>query len=526
MTRPANNPVVLCILDGFGQRDNTENNAIALAKTPTIDRLRVSAPTALIHTSGEHVGLPSGQMGNSEVGHMNLGAGRIVMQDLPKIDEAINSGSIRSIKALENFIAALKNSGGTAHLLGLLSPGGVHSHQDHMIALARILTAENINVVIHAFMDGRDTAPKSGLGFMKEFEKDLGGAGKIGTVSGRYFAMDRDKNWERVEKSYRVVADGSGDNFQTATLAIETSYGNSVSDEFIEPVVIGEYAGMKDGDGVLMANFRADRAREILTVLGDPTFDGFAREGLPELAALCGLVDYSSAHSEYMTSLFPADDIQNTLGEVVANSGLKQLRIAETEKYAHVTFFFNGGKEDVFPGEERILVPSPKVATYDLQPEMSAPEVTDNLVRSILAKKFDLIVVNFANGDMVGHTGVLPAAIEAVETLDTSIGRLETALKTVGGVMLVTADHGNAEMMIDEETGEPHTQHTTLDVPLFLVNAEALEQPVSLRNGKLADLAPTCLALLGLDQPAEMTGNNLLVPASEKSQAADQALTA
>lgn len=512
-------PVVLCILDGFGYREQVENNAVAMADTPNLDRMRASCPKTMVATSGLSVGLPDGQMGNSEVGHMNLGSGRVALQDLPRIDQAIETGELASNPALLEMITHLKATGGTCHLMGLLSPGGVHSHQDHMVALARTVSAHDIPVNIHAILDGRDTAPKSGKGFVEQFERDLGAAGKIVTVIGRYFAMDRDQNWDRVIHAYAAMVEADAPRHPTAAEAIAASYASEKTDEFAEKAVIGNYQGMADGDAILMANFRADRAREILTALCEPSFNGFKRAHVIDFCATTGMVEYSSAHNDYMSSMFASIDIADTLGQIVADSGRTQLRIAETEKYAHITFFFNGGKEDVFAGEDRILIPSPKVATYDLQPEMSAPEVTDRLEDAIRAKTYDLIVVNFANGDMVGHTGILSAAISAVETLDGSLGRLEKALIDVGGVMLVTADHGNAEMMVDDQTGEPHTQHTTLDVPLMLVNAQVLDHKVDLKAGRLADIAPTCLALMGLDQPEAMTGTCLLVDAETRPEA-------
>ncbi len=505
-------PVVLCILDGFGHRDETRDNAIALAKAPVLKRLMSEEPHALIATSGLAVGLPAGQMGNSEVGHMNIGAGRVVMQDLPRIDAAIADGSFKSIAALKDLIAKLKASGGTCHLLGLVSPGGVHSHQDHIVALARTLDDAGVPVAIHGFLDGRDTPPQSALEFVAKLESDLAGTKnvRIATISGRYYAMDRDKRWDRVEKAYRAIAEGNGIAAPSAKAAIEASYAEDKTDEFVLPRVIAGFGGMKDGDGLLCANFRADRVREILAALVMPGFKEFARPRRIKFAAKAGMSEYSDELATELETLFPPESLKDTLGEWVASKGLTQLRIAETEKYAHVTFFLNGGREAEFPGEERILIPSPKVATYDLQPEMSANEVTDRLCGAITSNKFDLIVVNFANPDMVGHTGIMPAAIKAIETIDHSLGRLEGALKSVGGVMLVTADHGNIEMMKDPVTGAPHTAHTTFDVPIFLVNSQALDRPVALENGKLADIAPTVLALMGLAEPPEMTGHSLL----------------
>ena len=503
-------PVVLCILDGWGHRTECEDNAICQGRTPVLDRLWRDCPHALIDASAHEVGLPAGQMGNSEVGHMNLGAGRIVLQDLPRIDEAVATGALAEIPALRGFIEKLRKSGGTAHILGLLSPGGVHSHQDHMAALAGIIGAAGIPVAVHAFLDGRDTPPKSALAYIEAFEAAAPDT-TIATVTGRYYAMDRDARWDRVSQAYDALVGGAATAAYTAAsakAAVEAGYAAGDSDEFLKPTAIGDYAGMVDGDGVLMANFRADRAREILSALLDPGFAGFERTRTIEVAAAAGMVSYSQAHDALMTALFPPLDLQDTLGEIMAEAGLAQLRIAETEKYAHVTFFFNGGREAVFPGEERILVPSPKVATYDLQPEMSAPEVTDRLVEAIRGGHFDFIVVNYANGDMVGHTGNLAAAIRAVETVDGSIGRLVEALTEVGGCLLITADHGNAELMADPDSGQPHTAHTMCRVPAILVNGPAAV--AALKDGRLADLAPTILSLMGLPQPAVMTGVSLI----------------
>lgn len=501
-------PVVLCILDGWGYREERENNGILLADTPVWDRLMASCPRSLLNASELHVGLPAGQMGNSEVGHMNLGAGRKVMQELPRIDQAILDGSLAQNPELARFVAALKNSGGACHVLGLVSPGGVHSHQDHMVALAKLLAAQGVTVKIHAFLDGRDTPPKSALGYLRKFLADLGDAATIASVSGRFFAMDRDKRWDRVEQAYAVMVDGKGNAAETALAAVEAAYARDETDEFVAPSAIAGYAGMQDGDGVLMANFRADRARELLTALLDPGFDGFPRGRTIRFGAVLGMVEYSTALAKFMPSLFTSAALENVLGAVVAKAGMRQLRIAETEKYAHVTFFLNGGVEQEFPGETRILVPSPKVKTYDLQPEMSAPELTGKLVAAIGSGDFDLIVVNYANGDMVGHTGNLKAAIQAAETIDASLGQLEAAVKQAGGVMLVTADHGNIEMMQDPDTHEAHTAHTLNLVPAILVNGP--QDAVGLKEGILADVAPTLLQLLGLPQPKEMTGHSLL----------------
>ena len=514
-------PVVLCVLDGWGDREAADDNAISLAKTPTWDRLVDQCPRARLDASAQEVGLPQGQMGNSEVGHMNLGAGRIVMQDLPKIDAAMNDGSLAENPQLLTFIDTLKAAGGTCHLMGLLSPGGVHSHQDHMVALAKAVAAAGVPVRVHAFLDGRDTPPKAAKGYMSRFLTDLEDCAdvSVATVTGRYFAMDRDKRWDRVQKAYDVMVSAQGeDTADDAVGSIELSYAHSKTDEFMEPCVIGDYTGMADGDGVLCANFRADRAREILTALVDPDFDDFERTATVTFSAKLGMVEYSSDLNAFMPAMFPAETLSGILGEVVSNAGKTQLRIAETEKYAHVTFFLNGGREDVFEGEERILVPSPKVATYDLQPEMSAPEVTDNLVRVIGEGTFDLIVVNYANGDMVGHTGVLEAAIKAAETIDGSLARLEKAVLDAGGVMLVTADHGNCEQMSDAKNRSAHTQHTLNLVPALLVNAP--DWVNGLHDGRLADVAPTLLQLLDLEQPAEMTGRSLIDGAANAAREA------
>ncbi len=513
MTLKPTKPVVLCILDGWGARESTENNAIKLANTPNYDAITAQFPGALLQTSGMAVGLPEGQMGNSEVGHMNIGGGRVVKQELPRIDEAISNDQLKDIECLKKSIAALKDTGGTCHILGLLSPGGVHSHQDHMVGLAREYAKASIPVSIHAFTDGRDVPPKSALEFVQKFETDIANMEnvRIATVTGRYFAMDRDNRWDRVAKAHNAIAVGTGLNVATANAAINDAYQADLTDEFIEPSIIGDYSGMRDGDAIVMANFRADRAREIMATFVDPAFDGFVKLREVNLCAAVGMSKYSDLLIKYMDCLFPTEPLKNTLGEIVSGHNLKQLRIAETEKFAHVTFFFNGGSEDLYDGEERILIPSPDVATYDLKPEMSAPEVTDKLVAAILAEKFDLIVVNYANPDMVGHTGVLEAAIKAVEAIDGCLGRLKDALQSVGGSMLVTADHGNIELMKDPKTGGPHTAHTTNLVPFILINDQARSNDaIKLENGALCDVAPTILSLMGLNQPGSMTGQSLI----------------
>ncbi|MSO84544.1 MAG: 2,3-bisphosphoglycerate-independent phosphoglycerate mutase [Rhodospirillales bacterium] len=504
-------PVVLCVLDGWGERGPAADNAIALAKMPNWNRYLGAAPRARLDASALEVGLPEGQMGNSEVGHMSLGAGRVVMQELPRIGQAVKTGALARHPRLLEFIAALKKSGGVCHLMGLLSPGGVHAHQDHIAALAKIVAAADVPVAVHAFLDGRDTPPQSALDYLAGFEADLAGTNnvRVATVTGRYWAMDRDHRWERVEKAFFALAEGKGEKAETPRAAIEVAYGRGETDEFILPSVIGAYAGMKDGDGLLMANFRADRVREILAALAVPAFSAFARPRRPRFAALAGMTGYSAELDPLFPALFVTENLTRILGEVVADAGLKQLRIAETEKYAHVTFFLNGGREREFPGEERILVPSPRVATYDLQPEMAADEVTDRLVAAIASGRFDLIVVNYANGDMVGHTGILAAAIQAAETVDRCLGRIERAAIEAGGALLITADHGNCEQMLDPETGQPHTAHTLNRVPVILVNGPP--GAGRLRDGRLSDVAPTVLELMGLAQPREMTGQSLLL---------------
>ena len=500
-------PVMLVILDGWGWREEAADNAIRQAKTPAFDRLWQTGPHGFLHTCGNDVGLPDGQMGNSEVGHLNIGAGRVVMQDLPRIGAAIKSGEIARAPALVDFIAKLKASGGTCHLLGLVSPGGVHSHQDHAAALAEILTDAGVPVLVHALTDGRDTPPQSAAEDIKRLLAALPPTVKIATVCGRYYAMDRDKRWDRVEKAYNAIVAADAPRFPDAPAVVADAYANKKFDEFIVPAAVGDYAGMKDGDGVLCFNFRADRVREILSAMLDPDFAGFKRQRTVRFAAAVGMTQYSDELDKLMATIFPPQTLKNILGEVAAEAGRTQLRMAETEKYAHVTYFLNGGREEPFPGEDRIMVPSPKVATYDLQPEMSAPELTDKAVAAIASGKYDLIVLNYANPDMVGHTGSLPAAIKAVETVDAGLGRIAQAIEKSGGALLVTADHGNCEMMRDPQTGGPHTAHTTNPVPLLLVGARnrALNA-----EGRLADIAPTLLELMELPKPKEMTGASLL----------------
>ena len=506
-------PVVLCILDGWGLRDGGADNAIARATTPFWDRVMARCPHARLQASSGDVGLPAGQMGNSEVGHMNIGAGRVVIQDLPRIDEAFAEGAVGRNPAFTGFVDKLRASGGTCHLMGLLSPGGVHSHQRQLAGLARLVAERGIAVAVHAFLDGRDTPPRSALNFLAAFEAAVADAPavRIATVGGRYFAMDRDTRWDRTAKAYGAMVSAEGPRAESAEAAVHAAYERAENDEFVTPTVIGEYAGMADGDGVLMGNFRADRVRQILAALLDPAFAGFERPRGIAFAAALGLTEYSAELNAFLGVLFPQPELRDTLGEVVAKAGLAQLRIAETEKYAHVTFFLNGGKERRFPGEERILIPSPKVATYDLKPEMSAPEVTDRLVAAIAESRFDLIVVNYANGDMVGHTGVFEAAVAAVETVDRCLARLAEAVTAAGGALVITADHGNVEQMRDPVTGQPHTAHTTNPVPVIVVGVDG----IAVHDGRLANLAPTVLGLMGLAVPAAMTGRSLVVAAPQ-----------
>ena len=501
-------PVVLCILDGWGERAESAANAVALANTPNFDRIKASCPFSTLAAHGPAVGLPEGQMGNSEVGHTNIGAGRVVWMDLPRIDNAIEDGSFAANPQLGAFIAALQASGGTAHLAGLASPGGVHAHQRHIAATAQVLAAAGIPVAVHAFLDGRDVPPQSARGQIAELEAALPAGARIATVVGRFYSMDRDKRWDRVSLATEAILHARGPRVESAEAAIAEGYGRGETDEFVTPTVIGGYAGAKDGDGLLFANFRADRAREILGALVDPGFDGFAVADRPKWAATLGMVEYSDRLNTVMPAIFGSLEIVNPLGAWASAHGLTQFRLAETEKYPHVTFFFNGGVEVPAPGEERRMAPSPKVRTYDLAPEMASGEVTEHLAGAIRSGKYDLIICNYANPDMVGHTGDLAAAIRAVESVDRGLGEALKALGEVGGAMIVTADHGNCEVMVDPETGGPHTAHTLNPVPVILVGGP---EGAKLRSGgRLADLAPTLLALIGLAQPAEMTGQSLI----------------
>lgn len=504
MTTPK--PVVLCILDGWGQRAERDGNAPLLADTPNFDRIMETCSTATLITHGPDVGLPKGQMGNSEVGHTNIGAGRVVAMDLGAIDLAIEDGSFASNDAIVDFISKLKVSGGTAHLMGVISDGGVHGHINHVIAAAKTVADSGVPVVLHCITDGRDVAPVSALEYFKTLEAELPDGCTIGTVTGRYFALDRDNRWERVQTAFDTMLHAKGGAAGTAIDAIRQAYDADHVDEFIPATVIDGFSGVRDGDGLFCLNFRADRAREILAAIGQPDFNAFETGKRPKLASLLGMVQYSDDHNTYMTTAFPKREIVNTLGEWVSKQGKSQFRLAETEKYPHVTFFLNGGKEMPEDGEDRYMPKSPKVATYDMQPEMSSGEVTDKFVAAI-EQGYDLIVTNYANPDMVGHTGDLQAAMDACAAVDTGLGRVLAALEKAGGAMIVTADHGNCELMIDPETGGPHTAHTTNLVPVALVGGP---KDAKLHAGRLADLAPTILQLMDLPQPDEMTGESLI----------------
>jgi 2,3-bisphosphoglycerate-independent phosphoglycerate mutase len=519
-------PVVLCVLDGWGHREKTADNAVTLADTPNLDRFWNSAPHALLEASEEWVGLPHGQIGNSEVGHMNLGAGRVVLQDLPRIDRAMADNEFPANPALADLIAKLKASGGTCHLFGLVSEGGVHSHQSHVAGLARAVSEAGVPVIIHILTDGRDVPPQAAEGEIARFLELISPLShvRIGTLGGRYFAMDRDKRWDRVERAYRALVLAEGAVMPDALTAIREAYAAGKTDEFIPPVVIEGYKGMADGDGLVVVNFRADRARQITAALVDPAFDGFARPKIVKFAAAVSMAEYSSGLSRLMGVMFPAQSLDKGLGEIAATASLRQLRAAETEKYPHVTFFFNGGREQPYAGEDRIMVQSPKVATYDLEPAMSAAELTAKIVTAIDSGVYDLVVMNYANLDMVGHTGILDAAIRAVEAVDVGVGQIAEAIRRQGGVMFVTADHGNCEMMRDPKTGGPHTAHTLNPVPAILLGAPA---GLTLHDGKLADVAPTLLQLMGLPIPVEMTGQSLIggqdAPAPRERAFADHA---
>lgn len=502
------NPVLLLILDGWGHREQTEHNAIALANCPNWRQLLATRPHTLVDTHGLSVGLPDGQMGNSEVGHMNIGAGRIVYQDLTRIDAAIRDGSFARNPALLGACQAASTNNACLHILGLLSPGGVHSHEAHILAMLELAAANAVSrIAMHVFLDGRDTPPQSARESLLALEAACARhpSVRIASVSGRYYAMDRDQRWDRVQLAWQAMVDAHAEfHAPTALAALDAAYARGETDEFVRPTVIDPGPGIADGDAIVFMNFRADRARQLSRVFLEPAFSGFARTRQPKLSAFVSLTEYA-ADLPVTAIAFAAQSMHNTLGEVLEQNGLRQLRIAETEKYAHVTFFFSGGREAEFAGEQRILVPSPKVATYDLQPEMSLPELCDRLVGEIRVRRFDFIVCNIANADMVGHTGIEAAAIKAAEAIDAALGRICAAVIETGGEALITADHGNLEQMVDED-GNPHTQHTVGPVPLVHVGRQS-----RLRSGgALRDLAPTVLTLMGIPVPDEMTGRNLV----------------
>jgi len=494
--------LMLIILDGFGLSESCEGNAIAHAKTPNLDALRESCPTCTLQASGEAVGLPAGQMGNSEVGHLNIGAGRVVYQDLTRISKAVSDKTFFENPVLAKAIEHAKTNDSCLHLMGLVSDGGVHSHITHLIALMELASENNVRTEVHAFLDGRDVPPRSALEYINAVDGYKGC--RIGTVSGRYYAMDRDNRWDRVEKAYRALVSGEGEFAESAADAVRNAYERGENDEFVLPTVVSGSAPVAGGDSIIFFNFRQDRAREITRAFVDQDFDNFERKKLDNLYFAC-MTEYAATIDA--DAAYAPEEITNTLGEVISQHGMRQLRIAETEKYAHVTFFFNGGVEVPNPDEDRCLIPSPKVATYDLLPEMSAHAVTDAVIEKIRSYYYDVIILNYANCDMVGHTGILEAAVTAVETVDLCVGRVIDAVRKSAGSAIITADHGNAEEMVDED-GTPHTAHTTNPVPLILVTDPAV---AGVRDGKLADIAPTMLELLGLPKPPEMTGESVVL---------------
>jgi 2,3-bisphosphoglycerate-independent phosphoglycerate mutase len=504
-----NNPVLLCILDGWGMASDHPHNAISQAHTPCWDSMLREYPSSQLDASGHSVGLPEGQMGNSEVGHMTMGAGRVVAQDLPRMDAAF-----RDHKQLEDFprllaaVESVKPTRKRLHLMGLLSDGGVHSHIRHFLALIDLTAKQNVELCLHVFLDGRDTMPGTAPLYLEQLMAHIAPYphAKIATIAGRFYAMDRDKRYDRTQLAYEAIVAAQGQVFTT----IDALFVNQLTDEFVLPTVLPGYAGMQDGDAMVMVNFRSDRVRQLLSALLVPEFDGFARFHYVRWAAAVGMVEYAAALTSYITSLFPTPDITETLGELLARHHKTQLRIAETEKYAHVTFFFNGGREEPFVGEDRVLVPSPAVRTYDLQPEMSAPPMTEQVVQAILARKYDAIILNYANADMVGHTGDFAATVKAIEALDRCLAAVKEAILQVEGALLITADHGNAEQMRDHHTHHNHTAHTLNPVPCVLVSAQHSAKTFRLHAGQLSDIAPTMLALLQLPQPASMTGHSLI----------------
>lgn len=504
----AKKTLALIILDGWGHREDTTNNAIANANTPVMDKLAAEYPSTFISGSGLDVGLPDGQMGNSEVGHVNLGAGRVVYQDFTRISKAIDDGEFEQNPVLLDSVNKAVAQDKAVHIMGLMSPGGVHSHEEHIFAMIKMAVAQGATkVYLHCFLDGRDTPPRSAMASLEKADalfRDLG-VGKTASLIGRYYAMDRDERWDRVEQAYNLLAQGLGEfNAASATEGLEAAYSRDENDEFVKATTIGNPVSMEDGDAVVFMNFRADRAREITRAFVDSDFAGFERKAPPELSAYVMLTEYAATIKAPVA--YPPEELVNVMGDWLAKHDKSQLRISETEKYAHVTFFYSGGREELYPGEDRILIPSPKVATYDLQPEMNSEELTDKLVEAIESGKYDVVVCNYPNGDMVGHTGVYEAAVKAVEAVDTSIGRVIEALERSGGECLITADHGNAEEMVNDETGQAHTAHTSELVPFIYFGRNADTRS----GGTLSDVAPTMLHLMGMEQPQEMTGTPIV----------------
>ncbi|WP_115720692.1 2,3-bisphosphoglycerate-independent phosphoglycerate mutase [Gallaecimonas mangrovi] len=505
----AKKPLVLIIMDGWGYRENPENNAVLAANTPNLDALWAEKPHSLISGSGLDVGLPDGQMGNSEVGHVNLGAGRVVYQELTRIGKEIKEGLFFQNPVLRAAVKKAAGKGKAVHIMGLLSPGGVHSHEDHILAMMELAAKEGAeHIYVHAFLDGRDTPPKSAKASIERVNAKAAalGKGRLVSLIGRYFAMDRDNRWDRVQAAYDLITQGKAEfSYDDAVAALDAAYERGETDEFVKASHIGAPVAVEDGDAIIFMNFRADRARQITRAFVNPDFDGFSRSSVPAVSDFVMLTQYAADIKA--SCAYPPESLHNTLGEWLAKHDKTQLRISETEKYAHVTFFFNGGVEQTFPGEERILIPSPKVATYDLQPEMNSLELTDKLVGAIESGDFDVIICNYPNGDMVGHTGIFDAAVKACEAVDHCIGRVVGALEKVGGECLITADHGNAEQMADPESGQPHTAHTSDPVPLIYYGRAAR----AVEGGVLSDIAPTMLTLMGMDVPAEMTGKPLFI---------------
>ena len=503
-----NKRLILCILDGWGLRDEKESNAIALGYTPNFDYLIRKFPNSKLRTDGIYVGLPENQVGNSEVGHTTIGSGRKVLMSLPKIDKSIKEGSLMEKEAIQNFVNALKRSGGVAHLMGLVSDGGVHAHKNHMVYFANSLAEYGIPVALHCFLDGRDVLPKSAKSIIQELENDIDECVKVVTLIGRFYAMDRDNRWDRIEKCYRLLVDGSGERFDTAAEGIDSKYQQGQTDEFIEPIVVRDYRGFaEETDGLFFLNYRSDRARQITEALFSEKFKKFKRKKNLNLAAICGLVEYHENFRNFMEPVFKTKKINNTLGQLLSKHNKKQFRLAETEKYPHVTFFFNAGFELVSEGETRIMIPSPKVLTYDKKPAMSAVKVTKSLLQAIETEKYDFILVNYANPDMVGHTGDLAATIESCEIIDKCLGEVINSAQNTNAVLFVTSDHGNCELMYDKLNNSKHTAHTLSLVPFIAVG---LEHQYSLRSGDLSDIAPTILEVLGMEKPEEMTGQSLI----------------